>query len=133
MAGTPDAGIWEYRKSWTPQTFSTLMCWAGADRMARVARIQRPGLTAEFESAAAAIGEQILREAWSDRLGAFASSHGGHDLDASLLQMATLRLLPRDSPQLHRTIDAIRDGLSKDGWLFRYRADDGLGRPRWPS
>lgn len=128
VAGTPDAGIWEYRKSWTPQTFSTLMCWAGADRMARVARIHRPGLAAEFESAASTIREQILREAWSDRLGAFASSHGGHDLDASLLQMATLRLLPRDSPQLHRTIDAIRDGLSKDGWLFRYRADDGLGQ-----
>lgn len=129
VAGTPDAGIWEYRTSWTPQTFSTLMCWAGADRMARVARLHEPGLAAEFEQAAEGIHEQILREAWSDKLGAFASSHGGHDLDASLLQMATLRLLPRDSPQMHRTIDAIRDGLSHDGWLHRYRADDGFGRP----
>ena len=128
VAGTPDAGIWEYRKAWTPQTFSTLMCWAGADRMARVARLHEPGLAAEFETAALAIRDRILREAWSDRLGAFASSHGGHDLDASLLQMAPLRLLPPDSPHLHRTIDAIRDGLSLDGWLFRYRADDGLGR-----
>jgi GH15 family glucan-1,4-alpha-glucosidase len=129
VAGTPDAGIWEYRTSWTPQTFSTLMCWAGADRMSRVARIHQPGLALEFEGAAAAIRERILKEAWSDQLNAFASSHGGHDLDASLLQMATLRLLPRDAPQIRRTIDAIRDGLSTDGWLFRYRADDGFGRP----
>ncbi len=129
VAGTPDAGIWEYRTDWTPQTFSTLMCWAGADRMARVAQIHQPALSAEFEMAAATIRETILREAWSDRLGAFASSHGGHDLDASLLQMAPLRLLPPDAPQIQRTIDAIRDGLTSNGWLFRYRADDGFGRP----
>jgi GH15 family glucan-1,4-alpha-glucosidase len=37
VAGTPDAGIWEHRKEWQPQTFSSLMCWAGEDRMARIA------------------------------------------------------------------------------------------------
>ena len=130
VAGSPDAGIWEYRTEWKPQTFSTLMCWAGADRMARVARIHRPGLAMEFEKAAAAICAQIVREAWSGKLDAFASSHGGHDLDASLLQMATLRLLGPGSPRIHRTIDAIQDGLSRDGWLFRYRADDGFGAPQ---
>ena len=130
VAGSPDAGIWEYRTEWKPQTFSTLMCWAGADRMARVARIHRPGLAMEFEKAAASICAQIVREAWSGKLDAFASSHGGHDLDASLLQMATLRLLSPDSPRIHRTIDAIQDGLSRDGWLFRYRADDGFGAPQ---
>ena len=26
-------------------------------------------------------------------------------------------------------IQAIRDGLSQDGWLLRYRLDDGFGRP----
>ena len=45
VVGTPDAGIWEYRTEWKPQTFSSLMCWAAADRMARVAARQprRPG------------------------------------------------------------------------------------------
>ncbi len=129
VAGTPDAGIWEYRTDWKPQTFSSLMCWAGADRMARVARIHKPEIAAEFEKAAGKIRDQIVHEAWSDRLYSFASSHGGHDLDASLLQMATLRFLPPGSPHVHRTIEAIRNGLSRDGWLFRYRADDGFGQP----
>ena len=129
VAGSPDAGIWEYRGTWQPQTFSTLMCWAGADRMARVARAHQPSLAAEFEKAASVIGAQIVREAWSEKLDAFASSHGGHELDASLLQMAPLRFLTPDSPRVHRTIDAIQDGLSRDGWLFRYRADDGFGAP----
>ena len=129
VAGSPDAGIWEYRTDWKPQTFSTLMCWAGADRMARVAKIHKPEAASEFEHAAESIRDQIIREAWSDTLHSFASSHGGHDLDASLLQMATLRLLPPDSPRIHQTIDAIQAGLSRDGWLFRYRADDGFGAP----
>ncbi|MBI3122547.1 MAG: proteasome accessory factor PafA2 family protein, partial [candidate division NC10 bacterium] len=42
VVGTPDAGIWEYRREWTPQTFSTLMCWAAADRMSRVAARHHP-------------------------------------------------------------------------------------------
>src|ERR1039457_4117078 len=37
LAGVPDAGIWEYRTEWKPQTFSSLMCWAAADRMAGIA------------------------------------------------------------------------------------------------
>src|SRR6185369_5288378 len=36
MAGIPDAGIWEYRTEWKPQTFSSLMCWAAANRMAGI-------------------------------------------------------------------------------------------------
>jgi GH15 family glucan-1,4-alpha-glucosidase len=52
------------------------------------------------------------------------------DLDASLLQMATLRFLPADDPRMRTTIDAIWTTLSRDGWLFRYRLDDGFGQPK---
>jgi GH15 family glucan-1,4-alpha-glucosidase len=129
VAGTPDAGIWEYRTEWKPQTFSSLMCWAAADRMALVARRHAPALEAEFRGAAARIAAQIGKDAWNAERQAFVGNHGGSDLDASLLQMATLRLLPSDDPRLRRTVDAIRNGLSRDGWLFRYRIDDGLGQP----
>jgi GH15 family glucan-1,4-alpha-glucosidase len=129
VAGTPDAGIWEYRTEWTPQTFSSLMCWAAADRMATVAERHRPQDAARYRGEAAAIRRRILDEAWSPKLHAFAGAHGGHDLDASLLQMATLRFLPRDDTRLHATVDAIRKDLGQDGWLLRYRLDDGFGRP----
>ena len=129
VAGTPDAGIWEYRTTWTPQTFSSLMCWAAADRMALVADRHMPDRAAEFRSAAAGIREQILTHAWNPELGAFTGAYGGSDLDASLLQMATLRLLPANDPRLHATIDAIWKGLSHRDWLLRYRLDDGFGRP----
>ena len=129
LAGQPDAGIWEYRTKWKPQTFSSLMCWAAADRMARVASQHAPALEHEFRAASKRIHEEIIAKAWSPELGSFAASYGSKDLDASLLQMAHLRFLPLDDPRLRSTIDVIRDGLSKDGWLFRYRLDDGFGSP----
>ena len=52
------------------------------------------------------------------------------DLDASLLQMATLRLFPPDDPRIRATVDAVWKGLTKDGWLFRYKLDDGFGTPK---
>lgn len=129
VAGRPDAGIWEYRTQWQPQTFSSLMCWAGADRMARVAARHAPRLEPEFQAAAAHIRDELVDRAWNAELGAFTGSYGGRDLDASLLQMATLRFLPARDPRLTSTIDTIQQVLSNDGWLFRYRLDDGFGKP----
>ena len=56
VAGTPDAGIWEYRTEWKPQTFSSLMCWAAADRMANIASRHAPHHELEFREAAEQIG-----------------------------------------------------------------------------
>lgn len=129
VAGTPDAGIWEYRTEGRPQTFSSLMCWAAAERMARVAARHSPELVGEFTAAAEHIRKQILDMAWSAQLGSLVSSPTEGDLDASLLQMATLRLLPPSDKRLHGTIDAIQRDLALNGWLRRYRGDDGFGKP----
>jgi len=129
VVGTPDAGIWEHRTEMKPQTFSSLMCWAAADRMARVARLHAPSSEAEFRASADRIREEILRRAWSPAAGSFVSTYDGSGLDAALLQIASLRLLPLDDHRLHGTIDVIRKALSRDGWLFRYRLDDGFGQP----
>jgi GH15 family glucan-1,4-alpha-glucosidase len=129
VVGTPDAGIWEYRTAWQPQTFSSLMCWAAADRMALIAARHAPGKRAKFEEAAARIRARIVAEAWSERLGSFAGTHGGQELDAALLQMAPLRFLSATDPKLIGTVDAVGATLSHDGWLYRYGVDDGFGRP----
>jgi len=129
LAGTPDAGIWEYRTDAKPQTFSSLMSWAAADRMAALTARHSPTQTAEWHQAAETIRDQIVARAWNPQLNAFTASYDGEDLDASLLEMANLRFLPAGDPRLHTTIDAIRNGLSQDGWLLRYRLDDGFGRP----
>ena len=129
LAGVPDAGIWEYRTEWKPQTFSSLMCWAAADRMAAIAERHEPGRAAEFQAAAERIRGEMVANAWSASRGSFVGHYGGEDLDASLLQMARLRFLPVSDPRLGSTIDAINQDLGKDGWLHRYSLNDGFGKP----
>jgi GH15 family glucan-1,4-alpha-glucosidase len=123
VAGTPDAGIWEHREGWQPQTFSSVMCWAAADRMAQIAVRHRPQLEPELRAAAERIKRDVLENAYSAEKSSFVATHAGADLDASLLQLAVLRFLPADDPRLRRTIETIRGELAFDGWLKRYKRD----------
>jgi GH15 family glucan-1,4-alpha-glucosidase len=106
------------------------MSWAAADRMSRIEfRGSDSATREEFRAAAARIRDEIIARAYNAELGAFVGTYGGESLDAALLQMATLRLLPAEDPRLRATIDVLWKRLSQDGWLFRYRLDDGFGRP----
>ncbi len=129
LAGQPDAGIWEYRTEWKPQTFSSLMCWAAAHRMAGIADRHEPARAAEFHTAADRIHAEVLANSWSDGKKSFVGHYGGEDLDASLLQMVRLRFLAPGDPRVTSTIDAIFKDLARDGWLQRYSLNDGFGKP----
>ncbi len=129
LAGTPDAGIWELRTEWRPQTFSSLMCWAAADRMHRIALAHRPADAAGFRQAADAIHAEILARAIDPARGCLVADYGGREVDAALLQAVTLRLLPPGDPRLHATVDAVVADLGHHGWLRRYRTEDGFGVP----
>jgi GH15 family glucan-1,4-alpha-glucosidase len=129
VAGQPDAGIWEYRTEWRPQTFSSVMCWAAADRMRRIAQAHRPADAEEFASAAVRIRELVLSQAVTKGRNCLSADFGGTEVDAALLQAVTLRLLPPGDVRMHATVDAVRADLDHHGWLKRYRTDDGFGVP----
>jgi GH15 family glucan-1,4-alpha-glucosidase len=129
LAGVPDAGIWEYRTEWKPQTFSSLMCWAAADRMAGIADRHEPARAAEFHAAADKIRAEVIAQSWNGPRKSFVGHYGGEDLDASLLQMVRLRFLSPGEPRLGSTIDAIHKDLAREGWLQRYSLNDGFGKP----
>lgn len=129
LAGQPDAGIWEFREDWRPQTFSSLMCWAAADRMARIAERHEPGAAADLHAHAERIRSEILLMGVDAGRGALVATYGGKDVDAALLQAISLRLLPGSDKRAHATIDAIRRDLEHDGWLRRYAIRDDFGVP----
>jgi GH15 family glucan-1,4-alpha-glucosidase len=129
LTGVPDAGIWEYRTEWKPQTFSSLMCWAAADRMACIADRHAPSRAAVFHTAADHIRAEVISNSWNTTKGSFVGHYGGDDLDASLLQMVRLRFLPPNDLKLTSTVDAIHKDLTRGGWLQRYSLNDGFGKP----
>ena len=96
LAGVPDAGIWEYRTEWKPQTFSSLMCWAAADRMAGIADRHAPARAAEFHAAANRIRAEVVAQSWNASKGSFVGHYGGEDLDASLFRWSACVFLPAE-------------------------------------
>jgi GH15 family glucan-1,4-alpha-glucosidase len=129
VAGKPDAGIWEYRTNWRPQTFSSLMCWAAVDRAGMIARRHRPHHADELAAAAERISAELLREAVDPARGCLTADYGGTEVDAALLQAVTLRLLPPEDPRMQATVKAVQDDLEHAGWLRRYRTTDDFGVP----
>ena len=54
---------------------------------------------------------------------------GGEDLDAANLLMPLVGFLPAKDPKMTSTIQRIREELSKDDLVYRYKVDDGqLGK-----
>ena len=126
----PDAGPWEFRHTERVHTFSAAMSWAGCDRLARIAA--RLGLRANagrWRACADGMRERILTRAWSESRHSFTGSLGGDDLDASLLLLPELGLLPATDPHFHSTLTLIGRELRSGDLLFRYRHHDDFGQP----
>jgi len=126
----PDAGMWELRTRARIHTSSALMCWAACDRLAKVASsLQLPDRIRYWRERADTIRERILREAWSDKRGAFAESFGGRDLDASVLLMAEVNFIDPNDARFISTVDALEESLCDGPYMRRYEAPDDFGKP----
>jgi GH15 family glucan-1,4-alpha-glucosidase len=127
----PDAGPWEYRHSERVHTFSATMSWAGADRLARIgARLEQDAAARRWRACADAMRERILARAWNESRRCFAGSFGGEELDATLLLLPELGLLPATDPRFLATLAAIGRELREGDLLFRYRHADDFGQPQ---
>ncbi|MFO1067032.1 MAG: glycoside hydrolase family 15 protein [Geminicoccaceae bacterium] len=130
LHNVPDAGLWELRGRAHVHTHSAFMCWAACDRLARIAtQLAIAERAAHWRGRADAIKATILEQAWSDRLGCFAASFGGHELDAALLLMHEVGFLPPDDPRFVATVEAIERELSDGPYVYRYKAADDFGEP----
>jgi GH15 family glucan-1,4-alpha-glucosidase len=125
----PDYGIWEVRGEPRHFTSSKVMCWVAADRGARLAEIRGDmERAARWQSAADEIKADICEKA-VDARGVFCQHYDTTALDASVLLLPLVRFLPPDDPRVRRTVLAIADELTVDGFVLRYRTgetDDGL-------
>jgi len=126
----PDAGLWELRGTARVHTFSSLMCWAACDRLARIASLLGLADRAVFWSErACAIRGVILARAWSERRQSFVATFEGDMLDASLLLLNELGFLSADDPRFAATVRAIEAELKRGDFVFRYVEEDDFGTP----
>ncbi|WP_374516331.1 glycoside hydrolase family 15 protein [Brevundimonas sp.] len=130
MHDQADAGLWEFRTIARVHTYSSVMCWAACDRLAKAA--DHLGLASRAEvwrERARIIRERIESEAYLPEEGRFAASFGNRELDASLLQLTDLGFLDPLDPRQVGTFEAIERDLKKGPYLFRYVEPDDFGEP----
>ncbi|MFN8160440.1 MAG: glycoside hydrolase family 15 protein [Solirubrobacterales bacterium] len=124
----PDQGIWEARGEPKHYVSSKLMCWVALDRAAKLAAIRGDSdLEASWGEGAEEIRADILEHGLRD--GVLRQHYETDALDASTLLAAVFGFLPGDDERLRKSVEAIADDLTEDGFVLRYRTgetDDGL-------
>jgi GH15 family glucan-1,4-alpha-glucosidase len=120
----PDQGIWEARGKPQHYVSSKLMCWVALDRAAKLAAIRgAPELQATWRGVAEEIRADILDHGVSDR-GVLRQHYETDALDASTLLAGLFGFLPADDSRLRKSVLAIADELSENGYVLRYRTDE---------
>jgi len=126
----PDAGPWELRTVASVHTFSSVMCWAACDRLAKIGRhIGQTDRAIYWRREADRLHSIICERAWNAELGCFVSTFGGAELDATLLLLHEVDFLAADDPRFAATVDAVATNLKTGDFLYRYVAEDDFGRP----
>lgn len=115
----PEAGIWELdNRRWT---HSRLICAAGLRAVAA-----SPATGADT-AACSALADRLLAD--SSRVGLHSSGRWQRapdlaGVDASLMLAMIRGAVPTDDPRYAATFGAVRDELSTDHFVYRYRHDD---------
>ena len=121
----PDEGIWEVRGPRRHFVHSKVMAWVAFDRAVRsVEEYEREGPVDRWRQLRDEIHDDVCRQGFSKKLGAFTQSYGMDRLDASLLMIPLVGFLPADDERVVGTVAAIERELVQDGLVARYRADE---------
>ncbi len=120
----PDQGIWEARGEPRHYVSSKLMCWVATDRGARLAeRRGEDGHAKHFQELADEIKAEILDKG-VDKRGVFRQHYDTDALDASNLLIPLVRFLPPKDERVCATVKAIKEELTENGLVMRYRTDE---------
>ena len=121
----PDEGIWEIRSGRQQYTYSKMMTWVAFDRAIKGAEdFGLEGPVERWRALRGRIHEEICRNAFDPKIGAFVQSYRSRNLDASLLLIPAIGFLPPDDPRVRGTIAAIERHLLADGLVRRYDTAD---------
>jgi GH15 family glucan-1,4-alpha-glucosidase len=122
-----DNGIWEIRGAERHFTHSRVMLWAAADCAVRAVREDGlDGPVERWEALRDEIAAEIESNGFDAGLNTYTQYYGGHNVDASLLQLVQVGYLAADDPRMLGTVAAIEEELLENGLLLRYRTESGV-------
>lgn len=126
----PDHGLWEIRGLPAEYVHSKLMCWVALDRAAQLGTaLGNEPRVAGWRTEAEAIRAAVLARGYDRDQGAFVQAFDRPVLDAALLRVPLVGLLPYDDARVLSTIEVVRRKLGRGAFIYRYTASDGIDDP----
>jgi GH15 family glucan-1,4-alpha-glucosidase len=126
----PDSGPWEFRGTPRIHTFSSVMCWAACDRLAKIAAyLGLKERSLYWRQQADDIHCTICLRAWNEKKQSFVAAFEGESLDASMLLLHDIGFLLADDPRFALTVAAIERELKHGSYIYRYVEADDFGVP----
>src|SRR5262249_11328373 len=123
----PDEGIWEIRARRQHFVYSKVMAWVAFDRAIKsVEGFGLEGPVARWRELRAQIFAEVCERGFDKELGSFVQYYGSKDVDASLLQLATVGFLPVSDPRIAGTVRAVEQRLLVNGFVRRYETKTGV-------
>ena len=126
----PDNGIWESRGDKQHFVYSKVMCWVGFDALVKgVERFGLDGPVDHWRAVRDEIHADVVERGFSAEKKSFTQAYGSDVLDACALLIPRVGFLSYDDERVINTVETIRDELTEDGLVLRYRtdeSDDGL-------
>ena len=126
----PDNGIWESRGPRQHFVYSKVMCWVAFDSLVKgVERFGLEGPVNRWRAVRDEIHADVLEKGFDARRGTFTQAYGSEALDACALLIPRVGFLPYEDERVISTVETIRNELTEDGLVLRYRteeSDDGL-------
>jgi GH15 family glucan-1,4-alpha-glucosidase len=126
----PDNGIWESRGERQHFVYSKVMCWVAFDSLVKgVERFGLDGPVERWRAVRDEIHSDVLEKGYDDERGTFTQAYDSTALDACALLIPRVGFLPYHDERVVSTVETIRNELTEDGLVLRYRpdeSDDGL-------
>ena len=126
----PDNGIWESRGNKQHFVYSKVMCWVAFDALVKgVERFGLGGPVDHWRAVRDEIHADVTGRGYSAEKKSFTQAYDSDVLDACALLIPRVGFLPYHDERVINSVETIRDELTEDGLVLRYRtdeSDDGL-------
>ena len=126
----PDNGIRESRGDKQHYVYSKVMCWVAFDSLVKgVEQFGLEGPVDHWRAVRDEIHVDVTEKGYSEKRRSFTQAYDSGVLDACALLIPRVGFLPYEDERVVNTVETIRDELTEDGFVLRYRtdgSDDGL-------
>jgi len=118
----PDAGV----KPRAPaiHTFSSAMCWAACDRLAKIAEhLQVQGRPEYWKKSASSIRNAVLENSWNEDLQSFTNTWKGTEVDAFLLLLPQIGFIEATDKKFLSTLKLVEKVLRRGDYIASHQGD----------